>query len=97
MIWNRNEYLITISDPDGKYRQKVTGITTNMNGFEIGIHKATRCWLVTDISTGYLLHMQATQTKAREWVEENAETIMQVINNPKHQKHVEEVKKCKIK
>lgn len=98
MTWKKGQFLITIYDGDEKVRQTVNGITSNTGTIAVGIHKAeSKDWIVTDIATGYMIHISDTQKQAKEWTEENAPVIEEILNTEKHDRLIEEVRRCKIK
>lgn len=90
MNWEKGNFLITANENGDMVRHNVTGITSSVGKFDIGIHKAGG-WVVTDISTGYQIRMCETQKQAKSWVEENQEMILKMLSKPQHENHVEQV------
>lgn len=94
MNWKKDKYLITVYLDDGvsKGRKFVNGIYIEEDGWKIGIHKADAgVWIVTDISTGCMLHLDGTQKACKEWVAENIYVILDILDGPKHEQLVKEL------
>ena len=91
MTWKKAEYLVACSDETGKYRKPVKGMTTIVDGYTVGVHKMDGVWIVTDVSTGYLMHVEYTQKEAKQWTEENSYVFKEIFSGEKHAKVVEEV------
>ena len=97
MEWKKDQFLITVLR-ETKVREHTNGITTLVGNFPIGIHKADAgVWVVTDLETGYMMNIQSTQKAAKQWVEDNADIIIEMLSKPAHQDIVEEIKQCRIK
>ena len=98
MTWKKERYLITIQEDAEKTREYVDGITSYAGDFKIGIHKsAAAVWIVTDIGTGYMMHIQFTRKGAKEWVETNSEIIQEMLSKPARENIIKDIEKCNIK
>ena len=101
MTWTKEQFLISVKDGNDNeiYRKYVNGITSTIETIKVGIHKseATKDWIITDCGTGYVIHITITQKAAKQWVEDTAEMIEEVLNTPKRDKIVKEVNRCKIR
>lgn len=100
MDWKKEHFLIAErNDDDEVIRVYVKGITTTFQNAKVGIYKRedTKDWIITDVSTGYMMQVAKTQKAAKTWVETYQGIILEIINQPHHKKHVEEMSKCRIK
>ena len=98
MEWKRKKFYITCRDSSGLYRELVSGVVSVVGVFPVGINKDENGnWNVTDIDTGYSLHVSFTQREAKAWVESAAEVIIEILSRPGHAELMEEVSKCQIR
>lgn len=87
MKWTRTEYNILNSVDDKLEVVRVKGITTEQDGYKLGIHNAGGIWVLTDLTTGArlgikgMLQAMDTQRALKIFTAEHWEDLTALIDD----------------